>query len=450
MTNKLDLDFFEYIILDNCFKNESFLASVVGYAEPEYFGDPDIRKIYKLLKVFYDKRGRLPNDSELKVYMNHDSLKLAFKNVQATLNQLGEYGEDELIDNTEYFIKERGFALTLENVVENYNTLDMKTQSMEILSRFDKVCSVSLNTELGMDYFKDIDDFINVLDREESYISTGLPWLDKKLGGGYREDGKAMYVFSGATNAGKSIMLGNAASNGVKLKKNVVVITLEMSEEIYATRSSGQLSRIPMRELRNEKETLKKYCEDFQKDNPNTLIIKEFPNNTIKVSAIRNYINELKKRKGFKPDMIVIDYLNLLVANNVTGNSYQDVKSISEEVRTLSYIFGCPVITATQLGREAFNQENPGIETTSESIGTAQTADVQIAVYSTEEDRANGMINIGIQKNRYGDNFGTKCLNIDWDTLHVEQFEGDEEDDDGSIENFVNDAEASLRSLEIA
>lgn len=447
--NSIDLDFFENIIIDNCFKNEAYLASIADLAHPEYFGDPNVRKVYKVLQLFHVKRGRLPTNDELQVVMAKDNLKLAFKNVQATLRQLGDYGEDELIENTEIFLKERGFQLVLQDVVDNYEKLDLKNESMEILSKFDKVCSISLNMELGMDYFNEIEKFTDSLAKEERYLSTGFSWLDKKLGGGYREDGKALYIFSGATNAGKSIMLGNAASSLVKQGKNVVVISLEMSEEIYAGRTSAQLARIPIRELKDETQTLKDYCEKHLSENDNRLMIKEFPNNTIKVSGIKNYIGELKKRKGFTPDAIIIDYLNLLCANNPTGQSYADIKSITEEVRALSYIFGCPVITATQLSRDAFNVENPGIETTSESIGTAQTADVQIAVYSTEEDRANGMINIGIQKNRYGENYGTKCLNIDWDTLYVEQFQ-DDEDDDGTIENFINDAESSLRSLEIS
>jgi archaellum biogenesis ATPase FlaH len=448
-TNNIDLDFFEYIVLDNCFKNDSYLSSIIDTVTPEYFGDADVRKVFSVFKIFYDKTGRIPNNTELEVYFAHASIKLAFKNVQSTLKRLQDYGEDELIDNTETFLKERGFALFLKEVVTNSDKINLATDSPELLKKFDKVCNVSLTTDLGMDYFNDIDGFIDRLDDDDSYISTGFSWLDKKLGGGYREAGKALYVYSGATNAGKSIMLGSAAATMVKQKRNVVVITCEMSEDVYATRTSAQLSRIPMRDLKDEHETLKKYCTDHIRDNDNLLMIKEFPNNSIKVSGIRNYINDLIKRKGFRPDAIVVDYLNLLCASNPTGQSYADIKTITEELRALSYLFECPVITATQLGREAFNVENPGIETVSESIGTAQTADVQIAVFSTEEDRANGMINLGIQKNRYGDNYGTKCLNIDWDTLYVEQFQDDPDDEDGDIENFINDAEASLRSLEI-
>ena len=442
------MDFFEYIILDNCFKNERFLATIVDIAKVEYFGNVNVRKIYKLLKVFYEKRGKLATNDELRVYLEDDHFKLAFKNVQATLNQLGEYGEDELLENTELFLKERGFALTLEEVVENYNNLDLKNEALAILDKFDKVCNISLTTELGMDYFNDIEEFIDTLNSDDTYLSTGFPWLDKKLGGGYRELGKALYVFSGATNAGKSIMLGNAASTIVKAGKNVVVISMEMSETIYASRTSSQLARLPFNDLKNQGPALKEYCEEFITNNDNKLMIKEFPNNSIKVAGIRNYLHDLKKRKNFKPEAIIIDYINLLVPRNATGQSYSDIKGITEELRALSYEFTCPVITATQLGREAFNQDNPGLETTSESIGTAQTADVQIAVYSTPEDRASGIINLGIQKNRYGDNYGTKALNIDWDTLFVEQFQNDDEDE-GSLDNFINDAETSLRSLEI-
>jgi len=421
----------------------------VDLIEPKYFGNPDVRKIYKMLQMFYTSRSRIPTDDELRLYMTHDSLKLAFKNVQATLNQLGEYGEDELIDNTELFIKERGFAVTLEEIVENVHDIDIAKDGPEIKAKFEKICDVSLNTELGMDYFNDIDGYIDRMDTEEAHISTGFSWLDKKLGGGYIKSGRSIYIYSGATNSGKSIMLGNAAKTAIDQGMNVVVVSLEMSEDIYATRISGQLSRIPIKELKEEKESLRAYCEKHISEHDNRLFIKEFPNNTIKVSAIKNYINDLKKRKNFKPDIIICDYLNLLVANNVTGQTYQDVKCITEELRALSYFFKCPVISATQLGREAFNQENPGIETTSESIGTAQTADVQVSVFSSEDDRANGIINLGIQKNRYGENYGTKALSIDWDTLHVEQFEGDDDDED-SVESFMDNAESALRDLGIS
>lgn len=450
MSIKFDFDFFEYVILDNCLKKPSYFSAVSDVAKPEYFKNSDCKKIYGLLYLFYKKRGRLPTDVELQTYLANEQLKLAYKNFQSTTTHFsGDVMEDELIENTEIFLKERGFSIELERVVENYNTLDISKEASEILERFSKVCNLKLTTNLGMNYFKDIEKFVEGLDSNDKHISTGFAWLDKKLSGGYLTDGKALYVYSGAPNSGKSIILGNTVVNLLKQNKNVILITLEMSEEVYAQRISAQLSRIPLFNLRTSKETLVQFCKDFKSQHKTSLIIKEFPNNTIKAAGIENFINDVIRRTGIKPDAIVIDYLNLVAPKNNTGNLYQDVKSTCEDVRRLSYTFACPVITATQLGRTAIGKENPGLETTSESIGTAATADVQIAIYSNEQDREIGMVYIGIQRNRYGANFGTKALKVDWDTLHLEQFEEDAEDSLDSPIDMVTDAESSLKSLQV-
>lgn len=447
---KLDLDFFELVVLDNCFKNPSYFATVVEIATPKYFGSPDCRKIYALLSLFFQKRGRLPTDIELQSYMSNEHLKVALKNVQSAMSHYsGNYNDDELLENTEMFLKERGLAITLEELVENYDKIDLKTQSAEILDKFNKVCNITLNTNLGMNYFKDIEKFANELNDEGDHISTGYPWLDKKLGGGYLKEGKALYIYSGAPNSGKSIVLGNAAVSLLKQNKNVILITLEMAEKVYAQRISAQLSRIPVFNLKSSKETLVQFCNEFNAQHPATLIIKEFANNSIKVSGIQNFINDVIKRTGIKPDAIIIDYLNLIAPKINTGNSYHDVKTTCEDTRGLSYIFKCPVITATQLGRTAIGKENPGMETTSESIGTVATADVQIAIYSNENDREIGMLHFGIQRNRYGQNFGTKALKVDWDTLFLEQFEEDAEDGTDMPIDMISDIEGSLKSLEI-
>jgi replicative DNA helicase len=448
---KLDLDFFELVVLDNCFKNPSYFATVVEIATPKYFGSPDCRKIYALLALFYQKRGRLPTDIELQSYMSNDHLKVALKNVQAAMSRYsGNYNVDELVENTEMFLKERGLAITLEELVSNYKDIDLKTQSAQILEKFTKVCNITLNTNLGMNYFKDIQSFADELNDEGDHISTGFSWLDKKLGGGYLKAGKALYIYSGAPNSGKSIVLGNTAVTLLKQNKNVILITLEMSEKVYAQRISAQLTRIPIYNLKSSKETLVQFCNDFNAQHPVNLIIKEYANNSIKASGIQNFINDVIKRTGIKPDAIIIDYLNLIAPKVNTGNSYQDVKTTCEDVRALSYAFGCPVITATQLGRTAIGKENPGLETTSESIGTAATADVQIAIYSNENDREIGMVYLGIQRNRYGANFGTKALKVDWDTLYLEQFEEDNSDSEDVPTDMVSDAEGSLKSFEIS
>ena len=71
--------------------------------------------------------------------------------------------------------------------------------------------------------------------------------------------------------------------------------------------------------------------------------------------------------------MLICFYQVLLLEN-----SYTDVKSVTEQLRALSYLFNCPVVTATQLGRAAFDKVDPGLEHTSESMGLAMTADATV------------------------------------------------------------------------
>jgi hypothetical protein len=98
-------------------------------------------------------------------------------------------------------------------------------------------------------------------------------------------------------------------------------------------------------------------------------------------------------------------------------NSYEGIKQITELVRALSYHFSCPVISATQANRAAYEQNNPGLETISESMGLAHTADAQFSIWTEEEDFELGIIHLGITKNRFGPRQCHTVLEIDYPTL---------------------------------
>jgi hypothetical protein len=113
----------------------------------------------------------------------------------------------------------------------------------------------------------------------------------------------------------------------------------------------------------------------------------------------------------------VLDYLNLVAPPERGQNSYEAVKQIAEQVRALSYFFNCPIITATQANRTAYDQKNPGLETTSESMGLSHTADAQFSIWTEEEDFELGIIHLGITKNRFGPRECHTVLEIDYPTL---------------------------------
>lgn len=437
-------DFFESVITYNALTDGVYLASIIDVTDPKYFKTKEIQDIFVIIRDFYTRRNTVPTTTEIKTYLTTPELTKSFLKVVESFKQIDTKGnKDELYQNTEQFLKERAVYEAVVHTVDQYGKPGNVVDAAKTFDLFSKACNISLTDNLGHEYFEDIFEHIKDLQTVNSYISSGYKWLDVKMGGGFLATGRALYIFSGTTNSGKSIVLANLSGNITAQDKVVIIISLEMPEQIYARRVSSQLSKIPLFQLQNEVENLNTFVNTYRRTHKNAkLYIKEYPPKGVTANHIKAYIEKLMKKKNIKPDAIVIDYLNLVAPTSPTGNTYIDVKAVSEQIRALSYYFKAPVITATQLNRSAMQQADPGLETTSESMGTSMTADFQASIWADDADKELGIIHMGIQKNRLGPNFGQHAFRIDWDSLAI-----DETDDDLAENKDVNRAENTLERL---
>lgn len=416
MTRRIDWNFYENVIIYNALTNREYLASIIDQTNPEYFNNKDVQRVFAVIRSFFEKRNEPPTLTEVKSYLVNDSDKASFKNVVMSFKDLGKkYNREELYDNTEQFLKERAVYTTMMDVADKCSKSDVDTG--EIYEKFNKACNISLSVDKGHDYFEDIDTHIDDLLTIDGTLSTTWPWLDEKIGGGYLENGRAIYVFAGETNIGKSIFLGNTATNIAKQGKTVLLITLEMSELMYSKRLSSDITKIPMHRLHERVDELRSKADEFKSKYQSKILIKEFPPNTVTCGQVRSFVERVVNT-GIDVDAIVVDYVNLLRSNRGT-NSYERVKYATEELRALSYVFSCPIITATQLNRSGYNEVSPDLDTISESIGLAATADAIFSIWQEEEDAELGLIKLGIMKNRFGQNFGSTTLNINYNTLTI-------------------------------
>jgi replicative DNA helicase len=449
----LDYQLFEKIMIYNALMDSIYLESIIEYAKPSYFSDKNIKTVFEALFQYHSIYNKVPNLTELKIHLVEPEKRQALKAVALSFSDIDkQYDKNVLLKNTERFLKEKAvYNTVLKTSVEvqsgNFNTT-------KILEDFELACNISLVENLGFDYLEKLDEHCLELQKVSKTISTGWKWLDDKIGGGFLADGRALYVFYGVTNVGKSIFLGNVATNILNQGKTVVLISLEMSEQIYAKRISANLSQISMNELPMQIEPLKKEINAYKLKNKNSkLIIKEFPPQTISPIQIKAYIDRLVKN-GIKPDAIVIDYLNLIAPAEKGQNSYEAIKKITELVRAMSYHFECPVISATQTNRSAYGEANPGLETMSESMGLAHTADAQFSIWSEEEDIELGQIHMGINKNRFGPRDCHTILEIDYptltlrDTSNIGSFASTKKKLDQSLTSTINSIENTLNNIE--
>lgn len=418
-TSTLDADYYESVMAYNMLLDESYLANIIDHLDEKYFNNKDISAIVRIVIDFYNKRSTPPTLTEIKGYLIDEALKKNYRNVIKLFENFDKkFNKDELYENTERFLKERAVYSTLLEVAEQTSNADIDTGS--ILNKFEKACGITLSTDLGLDYFDDIDKHINDLKTIDSTISSGWEWLDKKLDGGFLEEGRAIYVFAGETNIGKSIFLGNIAKNIAETGKSVLLVSLEMSELVYAKRITTNLTQIPIRDLNHRTDDIEDSVSQYKNKNKKSrIIVKEFPPSTITCKHLKGYIKKLVDR-GVEIDAIVLDYVNLLRSDTGT-NSYERIKYATEELRALSYVFSCPVITATQLNRQGYNEINPGLDTVGESYGLAATADAIFSIWREEEDIDLGVLKLGVMKNRFGENHGSVIMEINYDTLTLKE-----------------------------
>lgn len=330
--------------------DSSFLEAIIEHAKPSYFENKNIKIVFESLTQYYAAYNKAPNITELKLHMIEPEKRQSLKEVAMSFTDIDKnYDKEVLLKNTERFFREKAVYNTALKTSMEVQSGQIDTS--KILDQFEKACNINLIENWGFDYLEEIDTHCKELLKTSKTISTGWKWLDERIGGGFLADGRALYVFYGVTNVGKSIFLGNIATNILSQNKTVILISLEMSEQVYAKRISAQLSKIPMNDLSMQIEPLKDSLKGYKlKHKEAKLIIKEFPPKSVTPLQIKTYIERLS-RKGVKPDAIVLDYINLVAPPERGKNSYEAVKDITEMIRALSYYFSCPLISATQSNR---------------------------------------------------------------------------------------------------
>jgi archaellum biogenesis ATPase FlaH len=214
-------------------------------------------------------------------------------------------------------------------------------------------------------------------------------------------------VSSHNTNVGKSLLMCHMAAATLKQGKNVLYITLEMAEERIAERIDCNLLDIPIDQLpKIDRKTFNSKLETIKSSCTGQLIVKEYPTAGAHAGHFRSLLDELSMKKGFKPDLVLIDYLNICASQRYTGssqNSYTIIKSIAEELRGMAVEYDIPIMTATQTTRAGSVDSDIDMTSTSESFGVPMTLDFFFAMVRTEELDEMGQVMIKQLKSRFND-----------------------------------------------
>ena len=281
----------------------------------------------------------------------------------------------------------------------------------EVKTVIDNAIKLGVDNNHGHDYKKDFEFRYQL--KARSPISTGWPKIDDicKNGLGKGELG----VVIAPTGAGKSMALVHLGAQALKDGKNVVHYTLELSESVVGLRYDSCVSGVPLGDLFTLKEQVYEKCVDIEGE----LIIKEYPTKSASTRTLTTHLEKLKNR-GISPDLIIVDYGDILRPSSSFREKRNELESIYEELRSIAQNYECPVWTASQTNRSGLNAEVITMESISEAFNKCFIADFICSISRTVEDKNSNTGRMFIAKNRNGQDGLIYNLNMDPGSVKIE------------------------------
>lgn len=463
----MEIDFsrddIEKLLFKRATLDKKWMNILSGTFDKRFFKTPNLSLLANLLVKYYNKYGHVPSSKTLssmaKSYAEkYPNEHVSIASVNELLSEISAFDlqvpDDVASANMKEFIRKNAFYNAL------YDNADMLGKDEDsyakvvekCLENFDKVQKITFNDDaLGMEYFDPaaMEAHWKYISNPESKISTGFPSLDIYTHGGFLKDGRSLYLVMAQAGLGKSLFLSNIAKNFLEQGLKVVVISLEMSEDVYAQRFDAHISTNDINSLNATHEDSIARIKKFYADHPTaSLFIKEYPPKSVTCNDIRAYLDSLKLA-GHSFDVLIVDYLNLVKSSIKSDNMFVDGLDVSEKLRAISYEFKVPVISAIQTNREGMNNADAGMQNISQSSGIAFTADFLLSLFQTDEDRMQHMIMGKILKNRLGGQIGkTVAFTLDERNLTLTDTNPHRTDDiDIDIDSTIASAAGMMQDI---
>ena len=384
---------FEYLI-----SSTDLWARCSHIVDPNYF-DPEVRDGITFVHNYWNQYRALPDPAKVEA---ETGIKL--KAQEITSDTL-DYAADEV----ETFCKNKA----IEFAIRTSPTLLEKKDFGGIEKKIREAISVSLHRDLGLDYFADPETRLRMMMERNQQVSTGMPTMDRILYGGFNR--QEMTIFAAESGGGKSMMLLNMGFNFAMQQMNGVYITFELSEEVVAKRMDSMMSGVGQRQIFQQIDQVATSIA-MRRGQAGKLFIKYMPATVTTTLDIRAFLAEFQLIHGWKPDFLIVDYIDLMAPSTKVNldNLFIKDKYVAEELRSLAVEFDSILVTASQLNRTAVNQERHDHAMIGGGISKIQTADNVISIRQTEAMRNCGEISFQFMKTRSSNGMG-RLIFMSWD-----------------------------------
>jgi archaellum biogenesis ATPase FlaH len=329
---------------------------------------------------------------------------------------------DWLLNDFETFTRHKGLE---KAILESADMLE-KGEYGSVEEKIKAAVQIGLQRDMGTDYFEDPRARLMRIKEKNGQISTGWKAVDDKLFGGMNRG--ELNIFAGGSGAGKSLFLANLGVNWALAGLNVVYLTLELSEELVSMRVDAMITGFATREIFKNIDDVEMKVKMIGKKS-GQFQVKYMPSGKT-TNDIRAYLKEYEIKMGRKVDVLLVDYLDLLmpIGKKISAeNLFVKDKYVSEELRNLAMEKNCLFVTAAQLNRGAVEEVEFDHSHISGGLSKIQTADNVFGIFTSRAMRERGRYQIQLMKTRSSSGVGMKIdLEFNIDSLRISDVEGEE------------------------
>jgi replicative DNA helicase len=404
---------FQTKVMGALLTDRDFLITISESLSDEFFENTSHQWIIKEILKYFNKYHTVPSMDAIKVEVqkiDNEVLKIAIKEqlVQA-------YRESEQTDIQ--YIKDEflGFCKNQQMKKAIVTSADLL-----VTNDFDSIRQIILNAlkvgeirSIGHEYEKDVETRY----REDNRGPIPFPWdVFNNLTQGGIGKGELGIVF-GNPGGGKSWAVIAMAAHAAKLGYNVLYYTLELSETYVARRIDANLLNIPVDQITKHRAEVESIVSEL----PGKIKVKEFPSGKTTLDNIEQHIEQLKTQYEFMPDIIIIDYIDLL--KNSARDRLEGTEDIYTSIRGLARELGLPIVTPSQANRTGAKSDIIEGDNIAGSYSKLMIGDIVVSLARNRKDKLEGTGRWHIMKNRLGADGMTFASKIDTSTGHIEIYE---------------------------
>ena len=371
----------ENIWFRSVIENPSYLETT----QSDFFKSKDYQETFKVVKSFWKKYNQIPSKNQVRE--SAKILKLEEQITDSLLEamwkiDLNDYDKDWLESNTQAWIEWKTLEKSAVDSINYIRGTEVTPDNIkDVINTYKSIVVDRNKIDFSFDMGLNFSDPESHKQYSNLTFSSGYDYIDYCLGGGF--SAKCLYVFLGQPKVGKTLWLGNIATQAIRASNHVAIITLELSDRKYMKRLGSNLLGIKMSEYKesaDNDEMIKKKVTNLAFENlrtPGELVVKEFPTSQASAIDVENWLTKVEQILGIKFKIVIIDYINIMKnwRNPNSENTYMKIKQIAEDLTAAAQRNEWAIVTATQTKQSEFDATDLSMNSASESSGLVATVD---------------------------------------------------------------------------